>query len=297
MTNSPIYANNSNGSGNSSLVFRPSSAALANISTRMLVGTGDNQLIGGFILVGDSDDEKLLLRAIGPSLPLNGTLQDPVLTLFDGQVIRGENNNWRDTQENEILNTATAPTNDLESAILAVLQPLPTTGHGYTAIVSGQSGSTGLALVEVYDIGTGTVNLYGDAHLANISTRGNVGIGDDVLIGGFILRANAKVLIRAIGPSLVSQGLSDVLSNPNLELHDGSGILIAKNDDWQATELYGIIAADQKAEIAATGIPPPNAPESAIVATLSPGNYTAIVNGVGSTTGVALVEVYYLGTP
>jgi hypothetical protein len=247
-----------------------------NISTRLKVGTGDNVLIGGFIVTG-TQSKKVILRAIGPSLPLSGTLADPVLELRNssGGLI-ASNDNWRSDQEAEISATGIPPGNDLESAIVATL---PANNAAYTAIVHGANNGTGIGVVEVYDLDR-TV----DSKLANISTRGFVQTGDDVLIGGLIVLGQNPlgVIVRAIGPSLPLPG---TLGDPTLELHDGNGALIAVNDNWRS---------DQEAEIIATGIPPSNDLESAIVRNLAPGNYTAIVRGMNNTTGIAVVEAYAL---
>jgi hypothetical protein len=250
-------------------------ANLANISTRLLVETGDNVLIGGFIVTGTSS-KSVLLRAIGPSLSLDGKLANPILELHDasGAVI-ATNDDWQtNSNKQEIIDTGIAPTDPLESALLFNLDP-----GAYTAIVSGASNGTGIALVEAYDL-----DLTTDSKLANISTRGFVQTGDNVMIGGFIILGNEdeNVLIRAIGPSLP---LADTLADPLLELHDADGSILAMNDNWRDT---------QEAEIQATGIPPTNDAEAAIISTLAPGNYTAIVRGVGDTTGLALVEAYAL---
>jgi hypothetical protein len=250
-------------------------ANLANISTRLLVETGDNVLIGGFIVTGTSS-KSVLLRAIGPSLSLDGKLANPILELHDasGAVI-ATNDDWQtNSNKQEIIDTGIAPTDPLESALLFNLDP-----GAYTAIVSGASNGTGIALVEAYDL-----DLTTDSKLANISTRGFVQTGDNVMIGGFIILGNEdeNVLIRAIGPSLP---LADTLADPLLELHDADGSILAMNDNWRDT---------QEAEIQATGIPPTNDAESAIISTLAPGNYTGIVSGVGDTTGLALVEAYAL---
>ena len=251
-------------------------STLANISTRLRVETGNNVLIGGFIITG-TQPKKVILRAIGPSLPVAGALINPFLELRDsaGNLILS-NDNWRTNQEQEIIDTGIPPSNDLESAIVATL---PANNSAYTAVVSGANNGTGVGLVEVYDLDR-TV----DSKLANISTRGFVQTNDNVLIGGLIVvgQTQLRVIVRAIGPSLPVSG---ALANPILELHDGSGTLIASNDDWRTT---------QEAEIIATGIPPSNDLESAIVRDLAPGNYTAIVRGVDGATGVALVEAYGL---
>lgn len=254
----------------------PTPSQLGNISTRLRVETGDNILIGGFIVTG-TQPKRVILRAIGPSLPLSGGLADPILELRDssGGLI-ASNDNWRSDQEAEIIATMIPPSHDLESAIVATL---PANSSAYTALVSGVNSGTGIALVEAYDLDR-TV----DSKLANISTRGLVQTGDNVLIGGSIVLGQnpLRVIVRAIGPSLPVPG---ALGDPTLSLHDGNGALIASNDNWQS---------DQQAEIIATGIPPSHDLESAIVQNLAPGSYTAIVRGVDSTTGVALVEAYGL---
>jgi uncharacterized repeat protein (TIGR03803 family) len=250
-------------------------ANLGNISTRLSVGTGDNVLIGGFIVTG-TQSKKVIVRGIGPSLPVSGALADPFLELHDSAgAIIGSNDNWVDSPNKQaIIDSTVPPTNDKEPAILQTLDP-----GAYTAIVRGVSNTTGIALVEVYDL-TAAV----DAKLANISTRGFVQTGDDVMIGGLIIFSDSSrdVIVRAIGPSLPVDG---ALADPKLELHNGNGELIASNDNWRS---------DQEAEIVATSVPPNNDKESAIVSTLDPGAYTAIVRGVDNTTGVALVEVYDL---
>jgi predicted outer membrane repeat protein len=251
---------------------------LGNISTRLRVETGDNALIGGFIITG-AQPKKVIIRAIGPSLAsfFSGTLADPVLELRDssGGLIRS-NDNWRSDQEAEIVATGIPPSSDLESAIVATL---PANSSAYTAIVRGANDGTGIAVVEAYDLDR-TV----DSKLANISTRGFVQTGDNVLIGGLIVQGQdpLRVIVRAIGPSLPLPG---ALGDPTLELHDVNGALIASNDNWRS---------DQEAEIIATTIPPTNDLESAIVRPLVAGSYTAIVRGVNGTTGIALVEVYAL---
>jgi hypothetical protein len=222
----------------------------------------------------------VIARAIGPSLPVGNGLPDPFLELHDGSGnLLASNDNWRDTQQAEIQATGIPPSNDLESAIVL---NLPANSSGYTAIVGGVSDTTGVGLVEVYDLDR-TVN----SKLANISTRGFVQTGDNVMIGGFITvgPTSKKVIVRAIGPSLASAGISNPLQDPALELRDINGTLIASNDNWKDS---------QRTEIQATGISPSNDLESAIVRILTPNNYTAIVRGVNDTTGVALVEVYDL---
>jgi hypothetical protein len=255
---------------------------LVNISTRLGVLTGDNVLIGGFI-IGGTDNKKVVLRAIGPSLSsppfnLTGALTDPTIELHDGTgAIIATNDNWKDTQQTDIAATGLAPTDDLESAILRTLPP-----GNYTAIVRGKDNGTGVGLVEAYD-----VDLSANAKLSNISTRGFVDINDNVMIGGFIVGTggSAKVLVRAIGPSLSNPpfNLTGVLADPTVSLFDAHGTMVASNDNWKDT---------QQADIQATGLAPTDDHESAILATLPSGSYTIIVRGANNTTGVGLVEVF-----
>ena len=253
------------------------STPLTNVSTRLRVETAENLLIGGFIITG-SHNKKVLVRAIGPSLSVSDKLADPILELHDssGQTI-ATNDNWVNAPNvQEIINTTIPPNNNLESAILMTL---PT--GAYTATVRGANNTTGIGLVEAYDLDRNV-----NSRLANISTRGLVQTSDNVLIAGMIMFGHTPetVIVRAIGPSL---DLPGKLADPILELRDGNGALIRSNDNWRS---------DQEAEIIATTIPPTNDLESAIVATL-PANgatYTAIVRGVDGTTGVALIEVYGL---
>jgi hypothetical protein len=250
--------------------------SLANISTRLRVESGDNVLIGGFIITG-AQPKKVIVRAIGPSLSLPGVLADPILELRNssGGLI-AVNDNWRSDQEAEIIATTIPPSNDLESAIVATL---PANNAAYTAIVRGVNNGTGTGVVEAYDL-----NRTVESKLGNISTRGLVQTGDNVLIAGTIVvgQDSQKVIVRAIGPSL---NISGKLADPTLELRDADGALIRSNDNWRT---------DQEAEIIATTIPPSNDLESAIVQTLAPGNYTAILRGMNGTTGVGLVEAYGL---
>ena len=254
-----------------------------NISTRMEVLTDDQVLIGGFIITGN-DPKKVVLRAIGPSLAgfdIANPLADPVLELHgaDGSLIT-MNDNWKDTQQSEIEASGFQPQNDLESAIIATLDP-----GNYTVVMSGKNGGTGVGLVEDYDLDQAA-----DSQLANISSRGFVETGSNVMIGGFILGGgggNASVVVRALGPSLANAvpPVAGALADPTLELHDGNGALIRSNDNWKET---------QQTDIEATDLAPTNDLESAIFQTLAPGAYTAIVRGSGDLTGVALVEVYRL---
>ena len=248
---------------------------LANISTRLAVQTGDNVLIGGFIITG-TQPKKVILRAMGPSLNLPGKLADPTLELYQGATLLESNDNWVDSPNKQaIIDSTIPPSNNLESAIVRSLAPGP-----YTAVVRGANNGTGIGVVEAYDLDR-TV----DSKLANISTRGPVQTGDNVLFGGFIVvgQDSQKVIIRALGPST---GVPGAIADPTLELHDSNGGLLEANDNW--------VDSPNKQAIIDSGIPPSNDAESAIVRTLSPGNYTAILRGANNTTGIAVVEVYAL---
>jgi hypothetical protein len=252
----------------------------------MRVQTGDQVGIGGFIITG-SAPKRVIIRAIGPSLArygIAGVLADPVLELHGpAGFVTIINNNWRDTQEAEILATGIAPLNDLESAIVATVAPGP-----YTAIVRGNGGTSGVALVEVYDL-----NLGAASKLANLSTRALVSTGDNIVIAGFLLSTSNlmdRVIVRGIGPSL-APGIfpaSAVLADPTLELRDGNGTLITSDNDWQDNPV-------QAAEIMAAGLAPTNPLEAGIAATLPPGLYTALLAGRSSGTGIGLVEIYDRG--
>ena len=245
--------------------------------------TGDNILIGGFIITG-SDSKRVALFAKGPSLnsgsgPVPGRLADPFLELHDGDGnLVTMNDNWKDSpQRAEIENDGLAPSDDKESAILQTLTP-----GNYTALVRGVNNTTGIALVEAYDLARGVNSI-----LANISSRSRVDTGDNVMIGGFITGNNSaatKVLVRAIGPSLNGK-VPNALDDPILELHDASGTTIETNDNWKDSP--------ERAEIEASGIAPTNDLESAILRTVPPANYTAIVRGKNGP-GVGVVEIYNL---
>jgi hypothetical protein len=253
----------------------PPAVHLANISTRLAVGSGDNVLIAGFIITG-SQQKRILVRGLGPLLPVNENLADPTLRLHDSSgALVASNDNWRDTQEEELQATSIAPRNDYDSAIVKSLTP-----GAYTVILAGKGGTTGVGLVEVYDL-----DLTVDSKLANIATRGFVDRDDSVLIGGTIIigSGSTNVLFRALGPSV--PGVPNALQDTTLELRDSQGGLIASNDNWRDT---------QAAEIKATTIPPSDSREAAILWQLTPGAYTAIVRGKNNTTGVALVEAYQL---
>ena len=255
-----------------------------NLSTRMLVQTGDNVGIGGFIITG-STTKRVIIRAIGPSLAGFGVpnaLADPVLELHGPSAfVTITNNNWRDTQEVEIQATGIPPANDLESAIVATLVPGP-----YTAVVSGNGGTSGVGLIEVYDL-----NQVVDSKLANLSTRAAVSTGDNIVIAGFVLsigNGNDRIVVRGLGPSLAAFGVPNALANPTLELRDTNGALLAANNDWHDDPA-------QAAEFSAAGLAPTNNLESALVAMLPTGLYTALLSGTNGSTGIGVVEVYDLG--
>jgi hypothetical protein len=266
---------------------------LRNISSRVDVLTGDQVAIAGFIVTG-TDPKRVIIRGLGPSLSssgVQGALQDPTLELHGGNgALIASNDNWKTkpdgtSQQADIEATGIPPTNDLESAIVMTLNP-----GTYTAILAGKNGGTGVGLIEVYDQAQ-TVR----SNLTNISTRGFVGTGDNVMIAGVIVGGGApggtaNVLVRALGPSLSNSGVQGALQDPALTIHDGNGLTIASNDNWK-TRPDG---SSQQAEIEATNIPPSNDLESALVQMLAPGNYTAIVTGTNNSTGVGLVEVYKL---
>jgi YVTN family beta-propeller protein len=256
----------------------PSTGQPLNIATRMSVQKGDNVLIAGFIVTGaPGSTKKVLIRGLGPSLAqfgVAGTLADPLLELHKGAETV-TNDNWQQGDTSQIP-SGFAPTDPREAVLVATLAP-----GNYSAVVKGAHGETGVGIAEVYDLDTAS-----PAKLANISTRGFINTGDDVMIGGFIVggKEPAKILVRAIGPTLADFGVQGALADPTLELHDSNGMTIS-NDDWRET---------QESEIIATTIPPNKDREPAILATLAPGNYTAVVRGKNNTTGVGLVEAYNL---
>src|SRR5262245_46484882 len=275
-----------------------SHTSLGNISTRGFIQTGEHVMIGGFIVQG-TGTKRVIIRAIGPELTQYGitnALANPRLELHNGSgALIATNDNWQTTilggiitsnQVSDIQNSGHAPTAASESAIIASLPP-----GNYTAIVRGVSNANGVALVEVYDLSSGTSSILG-----NVSTRSFVQKGENVMIGGFIFQGTgaARVIIRAIGPELTQYGITNALANPRLELHNGTGALIGANDDWQTTILGGIITSNQVSDIQNSGHAPSSASESTIIANLPPGDYTAILRGVNNSTGVALVEVYDL---
>jgi hypothetical protein len=275
------FTNNSDAS--TSLIAPPPASTLGNISTRLRVLTGDNALIGGMIASG-SAGKKVIIRAIGPSLTgfgVPGALANPTLDLFQGNTLLMSNDDWQNsTQQSEISVSGLAPSNSAESAIIWTLTP----GQTYTAVVRGLNNTTGIGLVEAYDLDQAAAS-----KLGNISTRGFVDVGDNVMIAGLIAGpsngGSLKILVRALGPTLADFGVPGALANPTLDLVNSSGTVIRTNDNWQDDPA-------QSAEIQAAGLAPGHTQEAALVQTVSPGQYTAIVRGSGGTTGVGLVEAY-----
>ena len=253
-----------------------------NMSTRGLVGSGDNVLIGGFIITG-TDPKSVVLRALGPSLSgfgVSGVLADPVLNVYNSShTLIGTNDNWQSDPNHFVVESnGLAPANLAESAIALSLAP-----GAYSVVVSGKDPAPGIGLVELYDISP-----LSHSTLGNISARGSVGTGDNVLISGFIVGdvGSSTVVVRAIGPSLASYGVSGVLSDPTLTIYDSSGSVIASNDNW----LDDINWVDVRKNT----LSPADPRESALVLHLPAGKYTAIVSGANGATGNALVEVYGL---
>jgi hypothetical protein len=249
---------------------------LLNLSTRLKTNAGDDSLIGGFIVTG-LESKKVIIRAIGPTLPLPGKLLDPILELHgpDGRTI-ASNDNWNE-HRNDVLATGIAPLSDYESALVATLAP-----GAYTAVLRGTANSSGIAVLELYDLAS-----WNSAEFANIATRGKVDGGDNVMIGGFIVGGGqpTDVIVRALGPSLGKAGVANAVDDPMLEMYDGNGVLLAQDDDWRASQEQVLL---QK------GLAPADERESAMFLTLQPGAYTAVVRAKNNGAGVGLVEVYNL---
>jgi hypothetical protein len=258
---------------------------LGNISTRLRIQNGDNVLIGGMIATGTAN-KKVIIRAIGPTLSdfgVPGALADPTLDLYQGNTLLFSNDDWRNSsQQAEIAASGFPPNKDVESAIIWTLTP----GQNYTAIVRGKDGQSGVGVVEAFDLDQTAAS-----KLGNISTRGFVDLDDNVMIAGLIVSPSdgpsLKVLVRALGPTLGDFGVQGVLANPTLDLVNSSGTVIRSNDNWRDS---------QRSEIESTQLPPNHDEESALVETLPPGAYTAVVRGVGRTTGIGLVEVYNISS-
>jgi len=254
------------------------------LSTRMRVLAGDQVGIGGFIVTGTTP-KQVIIRGIGPTLAqsgITGALADPVLELHGPAGFATMlNDNWRDTQENAIQSAGLAPTSNLEPAIWATLPP-----GAYTAILRDRNGTSGTALVEIYDITQGA-----DSKLGNLSTRAFVDVDANILIAGVMVSAGGasdRVVVRGLGPSLAAAGVPNTLANPTLELRNINGGLIFSNNDWQDNPV-------QSLEISAAGLAPTNSLEAAILAILPPGRYTAMMFGLNNGTGNGIVEVYDLG--
>ena len=272
-----------NGSDNikADLQVLPDAATrLTNLSTRLRVETGDNVAIAGFVVSG-SASKRVLVRALGPSLAAGGVanvLANPALELrsADGTLLSA-NDNWQGSQSAEITATGRAPGDARESALIATLAP-----GAYTAIMRGADGGVGVGLIEVYDLDAAVVT----TKAVNVSTRGRVATGDDVMIGGFVIGGSStrRMVVRALGPSLAAAGVAGTLSDPSVEIRDARGTLITSNDNWQS--------GGQVTTLQSLGKAPSDPREAALVVTLNPGAYTAIVRGANGTTGVALVEVY-----
>jgi hypothetical protein len=254
------------------------SAQLLNVATRLKVLNRDNVLIGGFIITGTAP-KRVIILGVGPSLAqfFSGTLANPTLELHQGDTRLQTNDDWKSDQQTEIEATGLAPTNDLESAIVRTLDP-----GSYTAILRGKGDTTGIGVVQAYDL-----NQAADSKFGNIATRGFVDSGDNAMIGGFIIGpasgGSTTVVVRAIGPSLANFGVSGALSDPTVELHDGNGATIAFNDNWADDANQGSIPPS---------LQPGDPHESALYRVLPPGDYTAIMRGAGNSTGIGLVEVY-----
>jgi len=256
------------------------SAPIGNISTRLEVGTGNNVLIGGFIISGNGPTKNIILRALGPTLTqfgVIGALNNPAIELHDGTgaLVRA-NDNWAtDPNAQSVINSGKAPPNPNESAMFVPLVP-----GSYTAVVHGVGGGTGVGLVEAYDVDGAAAT-----QLSNISTRGFVQSGTGVMIAGLIVGGTGSktMVIRGLGPTLAQFGVTNVLADPTLDVRDANGVRVMANDNWKNT---------QQSDIEASGLAPPNDLEAAVLVTLTPGKYTAVVSGVGNATGNALVEAY-----
>ena len=256
---------------------------LINLSTRLRVETGEGVAIAGFVVAGNQS-KRVIIRALGPSLfahGVTGALSLTTLDLYDASNQHlATNTGWTTSADASAITASGLPPGDpRESAIIQILAP-----GAYTAIVSGPGGATGITLVEMFDLDRSNFNV----RPINVSTRGRVLSGDDVMIGGFVIGGNRprRVIARALGPTLAARGIKQFLANPQLALYDSTGAEMYVNDDWRSS--------DQAAAIIASTRQPADDRESAIIVTLAPGAYTAIVRGVGGATGIALVEVYDL---
>jgi plastocyanin len=260
-------------------------STLGNISTRLRVLAGDNGLIGGLIATGTAG-KKVIIRAIGPSLSgfgVPGALANPTLDLFQGSTLLLSSDDWNSsTQQAEIASCGLAPSNAAESAIIWTLTP----GENYTAVVRGANGTTGIGVVDAFDLDSAA-----PSKLGNISTRGFVDVDDNVMIAGLIAGpsngTSLKILVRALGPTLSDFGVAGALANPTLDLVNSNGTVIRSNNNWKDD-------SQQRAQIEAASLAPAHDEEAALVETVAPGAYTAVVRGSGRTTGVGLVEAYHI---
>jgi len=260
-------------------------STLGNISTRLRVLAGDNALIGGLIATGTAG-KKVIIRAIGPSLSgfgVPGALANPTLDLFQGSTLLMSSDDWSSsTQQAEIASSGLAPSNSAESAIIWTLTP----GQNYTAVVRGINGTTGIGVVDAFDLDPAAAS-----KLGNISTRGFVDVDDNVMIAGLIAGpsngTSLKVLVRALGPTLSDFGVAGALANPTLDLVNSNGTVIRSNNNWKDD-------SQQRTQIESAGLAPNHDEEAALVETVAPGAYTAVVRGSGQTTGVGLVEAYHI---
>ena len=270
--------------------FSGTTGRLGNLSVRTRAGTGGDTLIAGFVVAG-SGVRTLLVRGVGPTLAafgVTGALADPSIALFSGSSLLAANDDWgQASNQGQVISTAAAvgafplPSGSRDAALLRDFGV-----GGYTVQVSGADGSSGIALMEAYDTGGGGV-----ARLANLSARSAVGTGADILIAGFVVTGSTRaVLVRAIGPTLAIFGVEGVLADPRLQVYDGSGRLVAENDNWSSSSNAGAIASSAQA----VGAFPLTAgsTDASLLLTLPSGSYTAQVAGINSTMGVGLVELY-----
>jgi hypothetical protein len=248
----------------------------------VLVGTGDAIALNAFIVTGPGPKE-VIARGLGPSLAQSGVLgvlADPALDLrsSDGALI-ATNDNWRDDPAQEALIKASGlpPPNDLEAAMVVTLNP-----GSYTVVLRGVNNTTGRGLSELYDLSSGS-----PSSLSGVGTRASVLTGEDILVSGIVMQQGGNILVRVLGPSMAAAGVANVLANPTLALRDVNGMLLIANNDWQDN-------AAQRAAIIASGLAPVNSLESAIVATLPPGIYTALAEGLNKGTGIGYVQFYRL---
>jgi len=278
------------GSGSSTAA---SGTRLVNISSRAFVGTGAELEIAGFVISGPAgSSEQVLVRGVGPALAnygVSGFLTNPILTLYDSAGNQVATNTGWSTAANAPAIAAAAtstgafalPADSADSALLVSLAP-----GAYTAEVAGVGGATGVALAEVYEVTSGT------PELINISTRAYVGTGASVEIGGFVINGSQSetVLVRAVGPTLSQFGVSSPLATPTLSVVDSAGTTVASNTGWSTAANASAIAA----AATATGAfaLPSGSSDSALLLTLAPGAYTAVVSGSDGASGIALVEIY-----